>query len=502
MLRKISKRFMWVDPLSSFNPKRIFSLKSNYKRTKIIGTIGPASSDPEMIEKLVNKGLNVCRLNFSHGNYNTQSKLVEKIRKGIKNNPRSFGIPILMDLKGPSIRTGFVRDISKKIFLKKFDLLELTTDYSHLGTNKRISCSYSKLASSVGKGDLILVADGTLTLQVLDSKPDDGLVLTKVLNDFVLGESKNMNLPRKKIDLPTITNKDKRDLQGFARDHDIDMVSISFCRTANDVELAREVLGVRGNTIELIAKIENHEGIDNLEEIIRTADGIMIARGDLGMELRPDETALAQKMITYLSKKHCKPVIVATQMLESMIKNARPTRAEIGDVTNAVLDSNDAVMLSGETSIGAFPLEAVKVMRNVSQRVEQCKEYDIDFHNRDFQVINEKQAIVQGAVEMSMLLDTEFLIVLSKDSNDHKFASSMRPKSIILAPYHDVRMLRFFELFNGLYGVLDLKMDNHQESIRLAYEHAINMNFISKDETFTAVIADCDTKKVYPFRIN
>jgi pyruvate kinase len=371
-----------------------------------------------------------------------------------------------------------------------------------LGDNKRIACSYGKLASSVSEGDIILVADGTLTLQVIQSKPDDGLVLTKVLNDFVLGECKNMNLPRKKIDLPTITNKDKRDLQGFARDHDIDMVSISFCRTANDVELARELLGVKGNTIELIAKIENHEGIDNLEEIIRTADGIMIARGDLGMELKPEETALAQKMMTYLSKKHCKPVIVATQMLESMVKNARPTRAEIGDVTNAVLDSNDAIMLSGETSVGAYPSESVKVMRNVSQRVEQCKEYDLDFHNRDFQAVNQKQAIIQSAVQMSLLLDTEFFIVLSRDSKDHKFASSMRPKSIILAPFNDERMLRFFELFNGLYGVMDHKLDNHQKSIQLAYEHAINMNFITKEQTFTAVVADCDNMKVYPIQIN
>lgn len=491
-----------MDPLSSFNPKRIFSLKSFYKRTKIIGTIGPASNEPEMVEKLVNNGLNVCRLNFSHGTYESQSTLVHQIRKGVQSNPRPFGIPILMDLKGPSIRTGFISNQDKQILLRKNDLLELTTDYSFLGNQKRVACSYPKLAQSVAEGDLILVADGTLTLMVLDSKPEEGLVLTKVINDFVLGERKNMNLPRKKIDLPTITPKDKRDLQGFARDHEIDMISVSFCRSANDIEYARELLGVRGNHIELIAKIENHEGIDNLEEIIRTADGIMIARGDLGMELKPEETALAQKMITYLSKKHCKPVIVATQMLESMVKNARPTRAEIGDVTNAILDSNDAIMLSGETSVGAYPSAAVKVMRNVSQRVEQCKEYHLDFQNRDFQVTNTKQAIIQTAVEMSMLLDTEFLIVLSKDSRDHKFASSMRPKSIILAPFNDQRMLRFFELFNGLYGVLDHKMDNHQESIRLSYQHALDMNFIGPNDPFTAIIADCDNHKIYPFQVN
>jgi pyruvate kinase len=428
--------------------------------------------------------------------------LVRQIRKGVESNPRPFGIPILMDLKGPSIRTGFIHNKDKKIMLRKFEYLELTTDYSHLGTHKRIACSYPKLAASVNKDDLILVADGTLTLLVVDSKPHEGLVLTKIMNDFVLGESKNMNLPRKKIDLPTITAKDKRDLQGFARDHEIDMISVSFCRTANDIEYARELLGVKGNHIELIAKIENHEGIDNLEEIIRTADGIMIARGDLGMELKPEETALAQKMITYLTKKHCKPVIVATQMLESMVKNARPTRAEIGDVTNAVLDSNDAIMLSGETSVGAYPSAAVKVMRNVAQRVEGCKEYYADFQNRDFKVTNAKQAIIQSAVEMSMLLNSEFLIVLSKDSDDAKFASSMRPKSIILAPFNDQRMLRFFELFNGLYGVLDAKMDNHQESIRLAYEHAIKMNFISREDPFTSIVADCDNLKIYPFEVN
>ena len=242
-------RNIWVDPLSSFNPKRIFSLKSFYKRTKIVGTIGPASSDPEMIAKLVGHGLNVCRLNFSHGTHESQAELVRIIREGLKNNARPFGIPILMDLKGPSIRSGFLKNEAKKVFLKKHSMLEITTDYSHLGDENKIACSYTHLARSVNPKDVILMADGTLTLIVVEVQPTNGLILTRVLNDFWLGEKKNMNLPKKKIELPTITEKDKRDLRDFAREQDIDMISVSFCRSANDIETAREILGVRGSLL-------------------------------------------------------------------------------------------------------------------------------------------------------------------------------------------------------------------------------------------------------------
>lgn len=235
-----------MDPLSSFNPARLFAHETYYKRTKIIGTIGPASSEPEMIAKLVENGLNVCRLNFSHGTHASHLKQVEKIRQAVSSNPRPFGIPILVDLKGPSIRSGFLRDSEKKIFLKRKDILELTTDYSHLGDNKRVACSYYKLAESVQEGDVILMADGTLTLLVKETRPKDKIVVTQVMNDFWLGEKKNMNLPKKKIDLPTITEKDKLDLKNFVIDYDVDMASISFCRSASDVETAREILGIRG----------------------------------------------------------------------------------------------------------------------------------------------------------------------------------------------------------------------------------------------------------------
>ena len=254
--------------------------------------------------------------------------------------------------------------------------------------------------------------------------------------------------------------------------------------------------------MQLIAKIENHEGIENLEEIIRAADGIMIARGDLGMELLPEQTTIAQKMMTYLSRKHCKPVIVATQMLESMTQNARPTRAEIADISNAVLDGNDAVMLSGETSIGNFPSAAVKVMRNISQRVETCEEFDIEFKEKTFWTLNEKQALIQTGVEMAFQFNTEFIIVLSRDDLDARFTAALRPRAIILAPYHRAEILRFLELFYGLYGVMDYENDNHANSILKAYKHAVNMKFIKEGKPFRATVIDCDNLKVYPFSVN
>lgn len=228
----------------------------------------------------------------------------------------------------------------------------------------------------------------------------------------------------------------------------------------------------------------------------------MIARGDLGMELLPEQTTIAQKMMTYLTRKHCKPVIVATQMLESMIKNARPTRAEIADISNAVLDGNDAVMLSGETSVGLFPTRAVKVMRNISQRVETCEEFDIEFRDKNFWTLNEKQALIQTGVEMAFQLDSEFIILLSRADIDARFAAALRPKAIILAPYHEEDILRFHELCYGLYGVLDYENDNHPNSIAKAYRHAVAMKFIKEGEPFRATVIDCDNLKIYPFSLH
>lgn len=327
------------------------------RRTKIICTMGPSCWDVKKLVEMIDAGMNVARLNFSHGDHPTHAQTVANLHEAMKLRPGKK-IGILLDTKGPEIRTGMLKDHAS-ITLTSGQQLKITTDYDFVGDNTCIACSYSKLPQSVQIGGHILMADGTISVEV--TAIGDNHVMTKVLNNATMGERKNMNLPNVKVDLPVCGEREKNDILNFGIPQGCNFIAASFTQCADDVRYIREVLGARGRHIKIFPKIENVEGILNFDEILAESDGIMVARGDMGMEIPPEKVFLAQKMMIAKCNVAGKPVITATQMLESMIHNPRPTRAEVADVANAVLDGTDCVMLSGETAGGFFPINAVQV---------------------------------------------------------------------------------------------------------------------------------------------
>ena len=490
---KILRRALMTKEFSPYTVSReiIFSKEKSHKRTKIIGTIGPASNSRKVLKTLFQNGLNICRLNFSHGNHESHQEIVNKIKK-VSLTERPFGYPIIMDLKGPSIRTGFLQD-NKPVELKKGELLKITTEFSHIGNKDKISCSYQFLCESVKEGDHILIADGNLALRVTKVFPNENCVQTIVLNDYLLTEKKNMNLPGNRVLLETITEKDKYDLKSFASINKIDLVSVSFCRSAKDIIECRNQLGFRGKNTKIVAKIENHEGIKNYEEIVKEADATMIARGDLGMELPIEKITIAQKWMTELSRKYLKPVIVATQMLESMTTNARPTRAEISDVTNAIIDGTDCVMLSGETSAGNFPVNSVVAMRNIAEESELTIDYLNNFTNTNIYPKDKAEGMLLAAVNASLYSQSNIMIVLSENADHAKYCSALRPRAFILAPHHINSELRNMELFSALFGVKVSEISSKQQKIEAAYEVAKIMGLIEPDFKGPFLVVDCDT---------
>merc|ERR1719284_1839259 len=366
------------------------------RKCKIICTMGPACWDPPMLEKLIEAGMNIARLNFSHGDHEMHGQTVAKIREAAKKFPDKQ-VAIMLDTKGPEIRTGFFReDVGKSIELKQGQDLKLVTDYSFKGDSTCIALTYESLPTSVKPGNTILMADGSLSLKVKECGSD--WVMTEVMNNCKLGERKNCNLPGVKVDLPVLQEKDKNDLVNFGIPQGVDFVAASFVQTADDVKFIRQTLGIRGRSIKIISKIENEEGLKNFDEIVEESDGIMVARGDLGMEIPPEKVFLAQKMMIARCNLMGKPVVTATQMLESMTGLPRPTRAEASDVANAVLDGTDCVMLSGETAGGKFPLNAVNIMRRICEEAESVLDYGSIYLNMRLGVlaVNKQMSAVES----------------------------------------------------------------------------------------------------------
>ena len=297
--------------------------------------------------------------------------MVATLRSALKSRPDKQ-CAIMLDTKGPEIRTGMLRD-GEPVHFEDGQEIDILTDYKLEGDNTRLTCSYKSLPTTVKPGDTILIADGALTCEVKECLEDSIKVICK--NGAKIGERKNMNLPGCTVDLPTLTEADEKDLVDFGLKQGIDIVAASFIRKASDIEYIRDVLGPKGAHIKIIAKIENQEGLKNYDEILEAADGIMVARGDLGMEIAPEKIFLAQKWLINKANLKAKPVITATQMLESMIERPRPTRAEATDVANAVLDGSDCVMLSGETAGGQYPVAAVQMMAKISAEAEKTINY-------------------------------------------------------------------------------------------------------------------------------
>ena len=338
-------------------------MKKIQKRTKIVATLGPASANKETLTRMIAKGVDVCRLNFSHGSQDDHLKVINTINE--INNENPFNVAILADLQGPKIRIGKMKEGGA--ILKNGSQIEMTTE-ELIGDENKIYITYENFPNDVKENEIILLDDGKLQLRVLSTNHKD-TVICEVVHGGVLTSRKGVNLPNTKVSIPSLTEEDLDNLN-FALDHGADWIAMSFVRSAEDIIQCREIIEAKGSHAKIIAKVEKPEAIENIDAIIEATDAVMVARGDLGVEMPMEEVPGLQKMIVQKCRNLSKPVIIATQMLESMITTPRPTRAEVNDVANSVLDGADAVMLSGETSVGEFPEIVIETMAKVITHVE------------------------------------------------------------------------------------------------------------------------------------
>ncbi|SER73329.1 pyruvate kinase [Pedobacter rhizosphaerae] len=339
-------------------------MKPFHSRTKIVATLGPASAKPDVLYSMFNAGLDVCRLNFSHGSQADHQAVLDTIRD--LNKKYDYNVGILADLQGPKIRIGLVKEGG--INLINGSTTVITTNEC-IGNEERIYITYQNFPQDVQAGEIILLDDGKLQMKVLSTNLKDEVVC-EVVHGGILTSRKGVNLPNTKVSIPSLTAEDRENLE-FVLENNVEWIGLSFVRKAEDIIELKKIIAERGKTARVIAKIEKPEAIANIDEIIAVTDGVMVARGDLGVECPMEEVPLLQKMIVQKCRAASKPVIIATQMLESMITTPRPTRAEVNDVANSVLDGADAVMLSGETSVGEFPLIVIETMQKIIQNIEE-----------------------------------------------------------------------------------------------------------------------------------
>ncbi|MEN6349110.1 MAG: pyruvate kinase [Syntrophomonas sp.] len=417
------------------------------RKTKIICTIGPASEDTKTLEQMMEAGLNVARLNFSHGSYDEHRLRIQNIKQAAALSQRP--VAVMLDTKGPEIRTGRLKE--GKIRLEGGQDFVLTIR-DVPGDDKTVQISYESLPSEVEKGNSILLADGLIHLLV--EKTTDTDICCKVVNGGELGEKKGVNVPGVRIKLPFLSEKDKEDIN-FGIEQEVDFIAASFVRTAEDVLEIRRLLEKRDADIDIIAKIESQQGVDNLEDIIRVADGIMVARGDLGVEIPAEEVPLVQKNIIEKCSPAGKMVIIATQMLESMIINPRPTRAEVSDVANAIFDGADAIMLSGETAAGKYPVEVVQTMARIASRTEEVLSYQEILRRKRLQGnLTVTDAISFATCATAMNLNATAIITPTVTGHTPKMVAKYRPQAKIIAVTTIPRVLKKLALVWGVYPIL------------------------------------------------
>lgn len=413
-------------------------------KTKIVATLGPASSSKEVLREMMINGMDVCRLNFSHGHYADYAELIRTIRE--VSAELGLHTAILADLQGPKMRVGEMLD--GPIQLVDGSELVITTDPIK-GRPGMVSTSYAQFPQDVKKGELVLLDDGKLRLEVTAT---DGrnTVTTRVINGGVLSANKGLNLPNTKVSLPCLTEKDKQDLD-FALEHDVDWIGLSFVRSARDIIELKGIIHQRDKHARVVAKIEKPEALLEIDEIIRESDALMVARGDLGVEIPMEKVPLVQKDIIRRCLAQHRPVIVATQMMESMITNITPTRAEVNDVANAVLDHADAVMLSAETSVGRFPVEVVKAMNKILLEMETSETmFNVPQPGlkEDDRMVTD--AICMASVRMAAAIDIKAIVTMTHSGYTAFKISSMRPKAHIFAFTSNKRILNMLNLVWGV----------------------------------------------------
>ena len=445
------------------------------KKTKIVCTLGPASQSEEVLIKLIENGLNVCRFNFSHGSHEEHKErmdMVKKVREELKKP-----VAILLDTKGPEIRTGNFAD--PEVFLEEGSKFTITMS-DVVGTKEICTVSYKGLADDVVKGDLILIDDGLVGLRVEEVNGED--IHCVVENSGIVKNHKGVNVPGVKINLPALTPKDISDIE-FGITQDIDFIAASFVRKASDVLAIREVLENNNATdIKIISKIENQEGVDNLEEILQVSDGLMVARGDLGVEIPTEEMPIVQKEMIKKCNELGKPVITATQMLDSMIRNPRPTRAEVTDVANAIYDGTDAIMLSGETAAGKYPVEAVKTMATIAKRIEETLDYDNILRSKGLNNTNVTDAISYATCTTAKSLNASGIVTSTSSGHTARMVSKFRPNTPIIAATPNEKTSRQLSLSWGVYTVNCQQAGNTDDLIDNSIEASKNEGFIHDGE--------------------
>lgn len=415
------------------------------KKTKIVCTMGPNTDNREIMKELALNGMDVARFNFSHGDHaehRHRLEILESVRE-------ELGIPIasLLDTKGPEIRTGKLKD-GKKVTMKEGDLYTLTTE-EIVGDETRGYINYAGLAEDVKPGDRILIDDGLIELHVREVNGTD--IVCRIENGGELGEKKGVNVPGVRVKLPALTDKDKEDIR-FGVDAGFDFVAASFVRNADAIREIREILDEKGSAMQIIAKIENEEGIENIDSIIEASDGIMVARGDMGVEIPAEKVPHIQKMIIRKCNLACKVVITATQMLDSMIRNPRPTRAEVSDVANAVYEGTDAVMLSGETAMGSYPIEAVRMMSQIAEESEKYLDY-MFYQRRKVSAENLRNisnTVCYSSVATASDLEAPVIVAPSVSGFTTRMLSKWRPKALIAGLSPSMTAVRQMQLYWGV----------------------------------------------------
>lgn len=445
------------------------------RKTKIVCTIGPASESPEVLEQLMEAGMNVARLNFSHGSHEEHRARIKAIREASKRTGKVVGI--LLDTKGPEIRTHSMKNGQVELITgKEIDISMQEVE----GDEHVFSVTYSKLIEDVDKGSVILLDDGLIQLEVTGKDEEKGLIHTMVVNSGVLKNKKGVNVPGVSVQLPGITEKDKEDIL-FGIKEEVDFIAASFVRRASDVMEIRELLEKNNcRQIHIIPKIENREGVDNLDEILNVSDGLMVARGDLGVEIPAEEVPLVQKQMIEKCNQVGKPVITATQMLDSMQRNPRPTRAEASDVANAILDGSDAIMLSGETAAGLYPVESVRTMDRIALATEGAVDYrSVVSTRRREKHGNMTEAIGQAAAYTAINLKVKAVLAPTESGHTAKMIAKYRPGCPIIAITSSEVCSRKLSLVWGIYPILGERVSSIDEILQESVEESVKHQYVT-----------------------
>jgi pyruvate kinase len=449
------------------------------RKTKIVCTLGPATNDKQKIKRVVEAGMDVARMNFSHGNHDEHKHRFDLVKEVEKETGRTIGL--MLDTKGPEIRTGEMKndkiqlEANSEIVIKKADVK---------GTPESISVSYKELAKDMEIGNEILIDDGLIELEVTNIDNED--VVCRVVNGGELGSRKGVNLPGVKVSLPALTEKDISDIR-FGVEQNVHFIAASFVRKANDVLEIRKILEETGNEdIFIIAKIENQEGVENLDSILEVADGIMVARGDLGVEIPAEKVPIVQKMMIKKCNEASKPVITATQMLDSMIRNPRPTRAEASDVANAIFDGTDATMLSGESAAGKYPVESVETMAQIAIEVEKSDSYQEKFAGKyEFAAESVTCAISLATCQTAEELGAEAIITSTGSGLTARTVSKYRPQTPIIAVTPNNRVLHQLALTWGVSSLLVARSSTTDEMMDNAIATSLDCGLIKEGDLVT-----------------